>query len=45
MRILLIGYGRMGRLVESLSGEYGFEVGRTVDSEFILRRSAESFSN
>jgi len=25
-------------------GEYGFEVGRTVDLEFILRRSAESFS-
>lgn len=26
-------------------GEYGFEVGETVDLEFILRRSAESFSN
>lgn len=26
-------------------GEYGFEVGRTVDREFILRRPAESFSN
>jgi len=26
-------------------GEYGFRVGRTVDHEFILRRSAESFSN
>jgi len=26
-------------------GEYGFEVGRTVDREFILRRAAESFSN
>lgn len=25
-------------------GEYGFAVGRTVDREFILRRSAESFS-
>lgn len=26
-------------------GEYGFEVGRTVDREFILRRSMESFSS
>ena len=26
-------------------GEYGFHVGRTVDREFILRRSAGSFSN
>lgn len=26
MRILLIGYGRMGRLVDSLAGDYGFEV-------------------
>ena len=26
-------------------GEYGFTVGRTVDHEFILRRSADSFSN
>ena len=25
-------------------GEYGFRVGRTVDHEFILRRSAESFA-
>jgi ribosomal protein S18 acetylase RimI-like enzyme len=25
-------------------GEYGFNVGRTVDREFILRRAAESFS-
>jgi ribosomal protein S18 acetylase RimI-like enzyme len=25
-------------------GEYGFHVGKTVDREFILRRSAESFS-
>jgi len=27
------------------AGEYGFRVGATVDREFILRRSAESFSN
>lgn len=26
-------------------GEYGFAVGQTIDREFILRRSAESFSN
>lgn len=26
-------------------GEYGFAVGETIDREFILRRSAESFSN
>ena len=26
-------------------GEYGFHVGRTVDHEFILRRSAESFAS
>jgi 4-hydroxy-tetrahydrodipicolinate reductase len=31
MRILLVGYGRMGRLVESLSGEYGVEVAGHVD--------------
>jgi GNAT superfamily N-acetyltransferase len=26
-------------------GEYGFAVGQTIDREFILRRTAESFSN
>ena len=26
------------------AGEYGFKVGQTTDREFILRRSAESFS-
>jgi ribosomal protein S18 acetylase RimI-like enzyme len=35
-------YGRHGFL---RCGEYGFRVGQTVDREFILRRSAESFSN
>lgn len=35
-------YGRRGF---SRVGEYGFRVGETVDHEFILRRSAESFSN
>src|SRR6478672_1531812 len=32
MRILLIGYGRMGRLVAALAPEYGCEVAGTVDS-------------
>jgi 4-hydroxy-tetrahydrodipicolinate reductase len=31
MRILLVGYGRIGRLVESLAGEYGCEVAGIVD--------------
>jgi 4-hydroxy-tetrahydrodipicolinate reductase len=31
MRLLLIGYGRMGRMVETLSGEYGMEVVGRVD--------------
>ena len=31
MKILLIGHGRMGRLVESLAGEYGCEVVGVVD--------------
>ena len=30
--LLLIGYGRMGRLVEALAPEYGFEVAGIVDS-------------
>jgi 4-hydroxy-tetrahydrodipicolinate reductase len=31
MRILLVGHGRMGRLVESLAGEYGCEIAGIVD--------------
>ncbi len=31
-RLLLVGHGRMGRLVESLAAEYGFEVIRAIDS-------------
>ena len=31
LRILLVGYGRMGRLVESLAGEYECEVAGIVD--------------
>lgn len=32
MRILLVGHGRMGKLVASLAGEYGCEVAGIVDS-------------
>jgi 4-hydroxy-tetrahydrodipicolinate reductase len=33
MRLLLVGYGKMGRIVETLSGGYGFEVvGRLDDT-------------
>ena len=31
MRLLIVGYGRMGRLVESLSASYGFEVAGVLD--------------
>jgi 4-hydroxy-tetrahydrodipicolinate reductase len=30
-RLLLVGYGRMGKLVESLAGEYGCEIAGIVD--------------
>jgi 4-hydroxy-tetrahydrodipicolinate reductase len=33
MRILLIGYGRMGRLVASLAPEYGCEIAEIIDIE------------
>jgi 4-hydroxy-tetrahydrodipicolinate reductase len=33
MRILLIGYGRMGRLVGELAGQYGCEVAGVVDPQ------------
>ena len=32
-KLLLVGHGRMGRLVESLAPEYGFEVGGVVSSK------------
>jgi len=32
MRILLVGHGRMGKLVASLAGEYGCEVAGVIDS-------------
>src|SRR5438270_124596 len=36
MRLLLVGYGRMGKLVERLAPEYGFEVvGRLDDTNNI----------
>jgi 4-hydroxy-tetrahydrodipicolinate reductase len=31
-RLLLVGHGRMGRLVESLAPEYGFEIAGAIDS-------------
>ena len=31
MRILLVGHGKMGRLIESLAGEYGCEIAGIVD--------------
>ena len=30
-RLLIVGYGRMGKLVESLAGEYGFAIAGRVD--------------
>ena len=32
LRVLLVGHGRMGRLVEQLAGEYGLEVAGFLDS-------------
>jgi len=38
MRLLLVGYGRMGKLVEKLAPEYGFDiVGRLDDTNNIGR--------
>ena len=31
MQLLLVGYGKMGRMVESLAGEYGCEVAGVID--------------
>src|SRR5581483_893823 len=33
MRILLVGYGKMGRLVGDLAPQYGFEVAGVIDPE------------
>jgi 4-hydroxy-tetrahydrodipicolinate reductase len=40
MRILLLGYGRMGRLVESLAGEHGMHVAGIVGRELAARPAA-----
>ena len=32
LRLLLVGHGRMGRLVESLAGEYGCQIAGVIDS-------------
>jgi 4-hydroxy-tetrahydrodipicolinate reductase len=39
-RVLLVGHGRMGRLVESLAGEYGCEVAGVVEIDTAPRLSA-----
>ncbi|MBM3773972.1 MAG: dihydrodipicolinate reductase, partial [Acidobacteria bacterium] len=31
MRLAIVGYGKMGRLVEQLAPEHGFEVALTLD--------------
>ena len=31
MRLLLVGHGKMGRMVESLAGDYGFDVAGVID--------------
>src|SRR5438045_1541554 len=33
MRILLVGYGKMGRMIESLAGEFGCEVAGVIDPQ------------
>jgi 4-hydroxy-tetrahydrodipicolinate reductase len=40
MKLLLIGYGRMGRLVEALAPEYGWEIAGVLDEE--LNRDGEA---
>jgi 4-hydroxy-tetrahydrodipicolinate reductase len=35
MRILLVGHGRMGRLVAALAGEYGCEIAGVIDSRSV----------
>ena len=31
MKILLVGYGKMGKMIESLAGEFGCEVAGMID--------------
>jgi len=33
MRILLVGYGKMGKMIESLAGEFGGEVAGMIDPQ------------
>src|SRR5262249_38623811 len=40
MRILLIGHGRMGRLVGDLAGEYGCDVAGIIDPQSPLHAGA-----
>jgi len=40
MRLLLVGYGKMGRMVESLAPEYGCEIAGVVDP--VLGRTADA---
>jgi 4-hydroxy-tetrahydrodipicolinate reductase len=40
MKLLLIGYGRMGRLVEALAPEYGWEIAGVLDAS--LNRGGEA---
>ena len=42
MRLLLVGYGKMGRMVESLAAEYGCEIAGVVDPA--LGRAADAGS-
>jgi len=39
MRVLLVGYGKMGRMVESLAGEYGCEIAGVIDP--VVGRTAD----
>jgi len=42
VRLLLVGYGRMGRMVESLAGEYGCEIVGVVDPALGRASDAEA---
>jgi Dihydrodipicolinate reductase len=33
VRLLIVGYGRMGKVVDALSGEYGMEIVGRIDVE------------
>src|SRR5262249_4529744 len=44
LRILLVGHGRMGRLVESLASEYGCDVAAAVDVDSASALSSDHWS-